>query len=53
MKLNIGCKCNFSEENIFMCANTKLGWYRRSGLVVVNYILSPKVLAIQKGDRPV
>ena len=52
MKLNIGCKCNFSEEDIFICANTRLGWYRRSGYVIVNYILSPKVLAIQKGDRP-
>ena len=52
MKLNIGCKCNFSEETIFLCANTRLGWYRRSGSGVVNYIYSLKVLAIQKGDRP-
>ena len=52
MKLNIGCKCNFSEEDILMCANKRLGWYRRSRLVVVNCILSPKVLTIQKGDRP-
>lgn len=52
MKLKIGCKCNFSEEDIFKCANTRLGWYRRSGLILINYILSPKVLALHKGDRP-
>lgn len=52
MKLNIACRCNFSEEEIHKCANTRLGWYRRSGLNVVNFILSPKVLSIGKGDRP-
>lgn len=52
MKLNIACKCRFSEEDIYKCANTRLGWYRRSGMNIVNFILSPKVLAIKKGDRP-
>lgn len=52
MKLNKACKCGFSEEDIFKCANTRLGWYRRSGMNVVNFIISPKVLAIQKGERP-
>ena len=52
MKLNIACKCRFSDEEIFKCANTRLGWYRRSGLNIVNFIISPNVLAIQKGDRP-
>lgn len=32
MKLNKACKCGFSEEDIYKCANTRLGWYRRSGL---------------------
>lgn len=52
MKLNIACKCGFSEEDIYKCANTRLGWYRRSAMNIVNFILSPKVLAIKKGDRP-
>ncbi|NDO42148.1 hypothetical protein CWE04_03665 [Thomasclavelia cocleata] len=52
MRLNKACRCRFSEEEIYKCANTRLGWYRRSGMDVVNFILSPKVLSIGKGDRP-
>ena len=52
MKLNKACKCGFSEEDIFKCANTRLGWYRRSGMNVVNFVISSKILAIQKGERP-
>jgi group II intron reverse transcriptase/maturase len=52
MMLNIKCKCRFQQEDIFKCANTRLGWYRRSRLNVVNFILSPKPLGIKKGDRP-
>ena len=52
MKLNKACKCGFSEEDVYMCVNTKLVWYRKSGLQVVNFILSPTVLGIKKGDRP-
>lgn len=52
MNLNITYKCKFSKEDIFKCANTRLGWYRRSAMNVVNFTLSPKVLGIKKGDRP-
>lgn len=52
MKLNIACKCRFSEEDIYKCANTRLGWYRRSAMNVVNFTLTPRVLGIKKGDRP-
>ncbi len=45
-------KCNFSWEEIFKVSCSRLGWYKRCGMDVVNYILSPKVLAIRKGDRP-
>lgn len=45
-------RCQFSEEQIYACANTRLGWYRRSGMKIVNYLLSPKILAIRKKDRP-
>lgn len=52
MKLNVINKCNFNEEEIYKCANTRLGWYRRSGLNIVNFILSPTILGIRKGKRP-
>lgn len=52
MGLNRKYKCKFGHEDIFKCANTRLGWYRRSGMDVVNFILSPKVLAKRKEDRP-
>lgn len=52
MKLNRACRCNFSEEGIYKCANTRLGWYRRSGMNITNFILSPKVLGIKKEERP-
>ena len=52
MKLNKACRCNFSDEEIYKCANTRLGWYRRSGLKVVNFILTPTILGIRKGERP-
>ena len=51
-KLNIKLKCGFTEEDIFKVANSRLGWYRRCGMNVVNFILSPKVLSIKKKDRP-
>ncbi len=52
MKLNTVCRCHFSKEDIYKCANTRLGWYRRSAMNVVNFILSPKVLGIKNGERP-
>ena len=52
MKLNKTCRCNFTHEDIFKCANARLGWYRRSTGNIVNFLLSPIVLGIEKGDRP-
>lgn len=52
MKLNIARRCNFTHEDIFKCANSRLGWYRRSAGYIVNFLLSPTVLGIKKGDRP-
>ena len=53
-RLNKAFKCNFDDEDIYKVANSRLGWYRRSGMDVVNYLLSPKVLATanKKKDRP-
>lgn len=51
-KLNKLQKISFTEEDIYKVANSRLGWYRRSGMDVVNYILSPRILAIKKKERP-
>lgn len=36
--------CNFTKEDIFKVANSRLGWYRKSSGDVVNFTLSPKRL---------
>lgn len=51
-RLNKMYQCRFTEEEIFKVANARLGIYRQCGMQVVNYVLSPKVLAIRKADRP-
>ena len=53
-RLNKALKCNLDEESIYKVANSRLGWYRRSGMNVVNYLLSPKVFEIanKKKGRP-
>lgn len=43
---------SFIKEETFKVANSRLGWYRRSGLDVVNFLLSPEVLAMKKKERP-
>ena len=50
-KLNRMFKCKMTEEDIFKVANSRLGWYRRCAMNVVNYLLSPKVLAIPNRKR--
>ena len=50
--LNNILKCNFSGEDIFKVVNSWLDWYMRCGMNVVNFLLSPKVLAIKKEERP-
>lgn len=52
MKLIIACRYKFTHDDIFKCANSRLGWYRRSTGNIVNFLLSPTVLGIKKGDRP-
>lgn len=53
-KINKSYKCNFDEESIYKVANSRLGWYRRCGMNIINYILSPKILAQanKKKGRP-
>jgi len=51
-RLNRLFKCHFKKEDIYKVANSRLGWYRKCGMDVVNFTLSPRVLAIKKKDRP-
>ena len=51
-KLNKILPYNFSDEQIYSVANTRLGLYRQTGLKVANFLLNADVLAIRKGDRP-
>lgn len=51
-KINKRFKCKFTDEDIFKVANTRLGLYRQCGMNVINFIISPKVLSIQKAERP-
>lgn len=54
MRLNKSMKCGMSDEDIYKVANSGLGWYRRCGMNVVNFLLSPKVLSLpnKEKDRP-
>ena len=54
MRLNTIFHCNMSDEDIYKVANSRLGWYRRAGRNVVNFLLSPKVLSLpnKKENRP-
>lgn len=43
-------KCGFDHESIHKVANSRLGWYRQSGMNVVNFIISPTVLETKIKD---
>ena len=47
-------KCGFTDEEIYMVANTRLGWYRQCGQRVINFILNTDLLSIanKKRNRP-
>ena len=51
-KLNRIVGCNFTDDEIFKVACSRLGWYRRSGMYVVNYALNPEILGCKTKDRP-
>lgn len=51
-KLNRIVGCNFTDEEIYKVANSRLGWYRRCGMYVVNYALNPEILGRKTKDRP-
>lgn len=53
-RINKAYKCGFTDEEIYMVANTRLGWYRRCGMKTVGYILNTDLLSIpnKKRNRP-
>lgn len=48
--LNQKYKNGFDREAIYKVANSRLGWYRRSGMNVVNFIISPDLLETKIKD---
>ena len=52
MRLNKYLHSNMTHEDIFKVANSRLGWYRRCCGNVVNFLLSPKILATKSKSRP-
>jgi group II intron reverse transcriptase/maturase len=48
--LNRKYKNGFNEESIFKVANSRLGWYKRCSMNVVNYILNPTLLETKIKD---
>lgn len=50
MYLNRKYKNGFNEESVFKVANSRLGWYKRCSMNVVNYILSPTLLETKIKD---
>lgn len=51
-KINIKFQNGFNEEDIYKVANSRLGWYKRCSMNVVNFILNPNVLSIKTKERP-
>ena len=49
--INKAYKCGCTDEEIYMAANTRLGWYRQCGMRTVGYILSPKILSKPNKER--
>lgn len=48
--LNRKYKSGFNHEEIYKVANSRLGWYRRSGMNVVNFIISKELLETKIKD---
>lgn len=53
-RINKAYKCGFTDEEIYMVANTRLGWYRRCGQRTINYLISADLLSKpnKKRNRP-
>lgn len=51
-KINTKFQNGFNEEEIYKVANSRLGWYKRCSMNVVNFILNPDILSIKTKERP-
>ncbi len=51
-KLNRIAGCNFTDEEVYKAANSRLGWCRQCGMYVVNCAISPEILGRKTKDRP-
>lgn len=53
-KINKAYNCGFTDEEIYMVANTRLGWYRQCGQRIINFILNADLLSKsnKKRNRP-
>lgn len=49
--INRKYKNGFDKENIYKVANSRLGWYKRCGMNVINFILSPTLLETKVKER--
>ena len=54
MKLHRYLKSNIPPERVLGVANARQGWYRRAKLSIVNFLITPEVLALpnKKENRP-
>lgn len=51
-RINIKFRNGFNEEDIYKVANSRLGWYKRCSMNVVNFILNPEILKLKTKERP-
>lgn len=51
MTLNRKYKNGYCHEDIYKVANTRLGWYKRTRLPMINFILNPRLLETKIRDR--
>lgn len=54
MKLHRYLKSNILAERVRGVANARQEWYRRAELPIVNFLITPEILAMpnKKGNRP-
>lgn len=54
MKLHHYLKSNIPPDKVRGVANARQGWYRRANLAIVNFLITPEVLALhnKKENRP-
>ena len=54
MKVNKAYNGGFTDEEIYMTANTRLGWYRQCSTKIVNYLINVDLLSKpnKKRNRP-